>query len=421
MMKRPAMLLVPTPPNSPKLLVDRLVITALGDTGASVCIMRDDVRCRLKKVITPCSCRVFRSANAEVIHPLGQCPSRVQIRESLYQVTFFVLASCSHPLILGWDFLSEAKALIDCSHRQLYLANTESDVSLVHDRNIRLCAAEDHILEPRTTRAVRTTSFKHVADSYGYVSPVIDLFVRKSIVIPHCLITSPSPNNFRWVTNVGTERYVISRVLALVISLFCMKVSSLSSIRRMIQIKKSLSTPPMPGDQEFLRMIDPDLTSWEKQELLELLRQFQPIFDPTIMTFDNTSAVVHRVNTGQSAPIKSRPNRVSSVERKTIQEHVSDMLTKGVVQESSSQWSSTVVLVGEKDCIWRFCVDYRRLNNVTRNMFILYHGPTTRWTLFKDQSTSRPLICAQDAGRLPLMRRATKRLLLSHRTVSMNL
>ena len=42
------------------------------------------------------------------------------------------------------------------------------------------------------------------------------------------------------------------------------------------------------------------------------------------------------------------------------------MQEKDVIQQSSSPWASPIVLVKKKDGTTRFCVDYRKLNNVTR-------------------------------------------------------
>lgn len=43
------------------------------------------------------------------------------------------------------------------------------------------------------------------------------------------------------------------------------------------------------------------------------------------------------------------------------------MFQAGVIEPSTSPWASPVVLTKKKDGTWRFCVDYRKLNEITVN------------------------------------------------------
>jgi hypothetical protein len=65
-------------------------------------------------------------------------------------------------------------------------------------------------------------------------------------------------------------------------------------------------------------------------------------------------------------PIKQRYYPVSPHKQKIIHEELRKMLELDVVEPSKSPWSSPVCLVKKKDDTYRFCVDFRQLNTVTK-------------------------------------------------------
>ena len=80
----------------------------------------------------------------------------------------------------------------------------------------------------------------------------------------------------------------------------------------------------------------------------------------------STNVVTDSINTGDSPPIKQHARCIPFALCKKVKELVYDMLEKKVVHPSKSPWASPVVLVAKKNGDPRFCVDYRRLNSVTK-------------------------------------------------------
>ncbi|CAM5158112.1 unnamed protein product [Eretmochelys imbricata] len=101
----------------------------------------------------------------------------------------------------------------------------------------------------------------------------------------------------------------------------------------------------------------------QRQQIQELCTSYAPTFSATPGL---TERAYHSIDTGNAHPIKVQPYRVSPQAKTAIEREIQDMLQMGVIRPSESAWASPVVLVPKPDGEIRFCVDYRKLNAVTR-------------------------------------------------------
>ena len=116
----------------------------------------------------------------------------------------------------------------------------------------------------------------------------------------------------------------------------------------------------------MLKVGDASLQGQEIAKVKELLLQAHDLFALDNCELGCSGVVKHSIDTEGHHPIKQPMRRTPFVQREQIAEMVQCMERQGIVRSSASPWSSPVVLVPKKDGTTRFCIDYCRLNAITK-------------------------------------------------------
>jgi hypothetical protein len=102
-----------------------------------------------------------------------------------------------------------------------------------------------------------------------------------------------------------------------------------------------------------------------RPEVAVILEEFAMVFQPLSQlppkrACDHVIPLIPGAKSVHIRPYKYPPSLKDEIEKQ-----VADMLHKGIIQPSTSAFSSPILLVRKKDGSWRFCIDYRYLNAMT--------------------------------------------------------
>ena len=102
-------------------------------------------------------------------------------------------------------------------------------------------------------------------------------------------------------------------------------------------------------------------------ELQRVLTENEDLFSKNKTDIGHTHVLKHTITLNEgSKPFKEQVRRMNTAKMEAISQTVKEMLDAGLIKESYSPFSSGIVMVSKKDGTYRMCIDFRRLNEMTK-------------------------------------------------------
>eukprot|EP00731_Ephydatia_muelleri_P012465 Em0006g1359a len=349
------------------------------DTGAAVSLLSVNVWQRVAgcgRVLPPIekwTGQTLVGVNGSALSVKGVAGLPLSLEGNIFNVPFVVTDDILVEAILGLDFVESNHCVIDCGHRNLTFPSRRLSLKLLPQgssktgKNIAvgLILTQKVTIPPASEIEVMaaledTTSRKGTWIVEGNRAGRYGVMVARSVVCPTSQAVPVRLLNPREESVVVRKGVQIAR----------MEQLDDMCVGNVLPAPTSPSEAS-PKDKDMLWdmvcKVGNHVSSAEKEKLYYLLLEYSDVF-----SLSNDGLGLHqpfktqnqhrRFSTQSTFHLAGFPMTRREEVRKLLQ----DMLAKGAIQPSDSPWSSPIVLVTKKDGSTRFCVDYRKVNAVTR-------------------------------------------------------
>ena len=359
-------------------------IEALVDCGACVSVIRFDLVTSLQLVVSPLNSGNLNAVDGHDVVCRGTVQLTVEFEGQMVTLDkVYVIERSIFPLLLGADWILSSKVLVFGEGGRLVVRaptlneeSTGESSSTPEDEWYDLGPLADPLPSKPVKRMIVDETTEIPASSLAYIavcvpdfssgvmatSPTYSAGPGREWISPSCLLTVSNGKAVLPIVNLSQSPITFNSQLEIECEHF--EVDEIDND----QCETTPFVGALGGDDSPMPDwdVNPDLTSAESEAVYKLLKEYRDCFHSTGSDLGSTHAVRHKIDVGDAHPIHLPPHRASVRDRDVIAEHIKEMLAKQIITPSFSPWSSPVVLVKKKSGEVRFCVDYRRLNSITK-------------------------------------------------------
>eukprot|EP00731_Ephydatia_muelleri_P017395 Em0010g493a len=352
------------------------------DTGAAVSLLGKDVWNMLSRTS---NCTLEQWSGGRLVGVEGSSvpvhgvtTMDIQLQGQMVSIDFVVVEMLKVESLMGLDFLERYSCVVDLSEKVLQFKGVQVPLSkqTANRKHCQIGRVNVSLLETVTIppfSEVETLANTELGEGDGGIwllegleHPNLSVLVAAAVVSPlqeDALCSVP----IRMVNPLSTE--VVVHKGTKIAKLEKMDEWMLAPIQLTETAAEEIPEVPMHKQDVLHEMAEQcgvGLTVEEKSQLFHLLLAYADVFADAEDGLGRTRVVKHSIVTGDNPPIKQSCRRAPPSKREHVRQLIQDMLKKDVIQPSSSPWASPVVIVQKKDGSYRFCVDYRKINTITR-------------------------------------------------------
>ena len=344
--------------------------SALCDTGASVsCISKQFFEKAFpvsQPNINPCHIKSIVGVGGTHHTVLGVIPIDVKFGTLGLTYPFYVIEDLHHSIILGHDFMETHSVTLDIRGKKMIIQDHVKVCNL--QTNTGYARTVTPVTLPANSESDIQVKIARVnTDQQVLLEPLARL-ANENIMGAKCLVKVNKGKAVIRLINPNEKEIRLkgNKVLAVVSQVEQTNVFALNDS----EVAPKTATNVKDGETSSKFSFDlenSDLNGDQKEKLLLLLRANSDVFSEGLHDLGKTHLVTHVVDTGDAPPVKLPHYKQTPEMRRETQRIVDELKQHGTVKDSNSSWHSPVVLVKKANSDeYRFAVDYRKLNKISK-------------------------------------------------------
>ena len=343
--------------------------STLCDTGATVsCISKqffDKAFPEQKPKINPCHIKSIVGVGGTHHPVLGVIEIVIKFGTLGLTYPFYVIEDLHNSIILGHDFMEAHNVTLDIRGKKM---NIQNDVKVCNlQTNTGYARTIKPVALPANSEIDINVKIARINTGDEVLLEPLGKLSYENIMGAKCLVKVNKGKSVMRLIN-PTDKVIHLRgnkVLAIVSQV---EKANIFTLDESESSKTSQENSSNISNSKFtFDLQNSDLSDLEKEKLLQFLNANSDIFSEGLHDLGRTHLITHTINTGDAPPVKIPHYKQTPEMRRITQEHVEKLKENNLVHESNSSWHSPVVLVKKANSDeYRFAVDYRKLNKVSK-------------------------------------------------------